>query len=103
MSLLLKNCVIADTNSSHNNKRASILIENGIITSLNGNKGAEEIDLHGKLVSVGWFDLNANFNDPGREFKEDIKSGSAVASAGGFTDEGLRALDIALNLTQHEV
>lgn len=86
MSLLLKNCVIADTNSSHNNKRASILIENGIITSLNGNKGAEEIDLHGKLVSVGWFDLNANFNDPGREFKEDIKSGSAVASAGGFTD-----------------
>ena len=86
MSLLLKNCVVADANSPYNNQRTNILVENGVITSLNGKKGGKEIDLKDKLVTVGWFDLNANFNDPGKELKEDINSGSTVASAGGFTD-----------------
>lgn len=86
MSLLLKNCVVADTNSPYNDQRANILIEDGVIASLNGKKASKEIDLSDKLVTAGWFDLNANFNDPGNELKEDINSGSVVASTGGFTD-----------------
>ncbi|SNT13772.1 dihydroorotase [Ekhidna lutea] len=86
MSLLLKNVLVLDLNSPAHNKQIDLLIENGIITSLKGKSAKKEIDLRGKTVSCGWFDLNAHFNDPGTEYREDIRSGSAVAAAGGFTD-----------------
>ncbi len=89
MSLLLKNALIADSKSPQNNKKTSILIEKGIIKSFGSGRSGEEIDLEGKLVTVGWFDLNANFNDPGKEYKEDIVSGSQAALHGGFTDVNL--------------
>lgn len=41
------------------------------------------------MVSIGWFDMRANFNDPGNEHKEDLDSGLATASAGGFTGVAL--------------
>ncbi len=86
MSLLLRNCLIVDPESPKNQEKCNIQIEDGIITSLDGSKGEKELDLEGKPVSPGWFDLNANFNDPGNEHKEDINSGVAAAVAGGFTD-----------------
>ena len=89
MSLLLKNAVILDSNSPVHNQLCNLLIENGIIKSLNGKTAKKEYDLEGKMVSIGWFDLNANFNDPGNEHKEDIESGSSVALHGGFTDINL--------------
>lgn len=86
MSLLLKNCLIADSNSSLHNNNLNLLIENGTITSLKASSADKEIDLNGKILTPGWFDLNANFNDPGNEIKEDLSSGTNVAAAGGFTD-----------------
>ena len=86
MSILLKNVYVLDPHSPAHSKQANILIEKGKITSLNGKSAQKEIDLRGKMVSCGWVDLNAQFCDPGNEHREDINSGSEVASAGGFTD-----------------
>lgn len=86
MSLLLKNVLVLDVNSSSHNKKADILIEKGVISSLEGKTASKELDLNGLTVTPGWFDLSSNFNDPGNEHKEDIESGSIAAGAGGFTD-----------------
>ncbi|MEO9482107.1 MAG: dihydroorotase [Ekhidna sp.] len=86
MSLLLKNVHVLDLNSPAHSKSANILIEKGVITSLNGRSASKEIDFKGKFVSSGWFDLNAQFHDPGNEHREDIQSGSTLAQSGGFTD-----------------
>ncbi|MEO9871120.1 dihydroorotase [Ekhidna sp.] len=86
MSLLLKNVLVVDCNSQSHLKQVNLLIEKGKISSLTGKSAKKEIDLTGKIVTCGWFDLNANFNDPGFEYREDIDSGSKLAQAGGFTD-----------------
>ncbi len=86
MSLLLKNVLVLDLNSPAHGKQANILIEKGVITSLAGKSATKEIDLTGKVATTGWFDLNAQFHDPGNEHREDISSGSRCAQAGGFTD-----------------
>ncbi len=86
MSLLLKNVLVLDLESPANRKESNILIEKGIIVSLSGKSASKELDLKGKCVSVGWFDLNAQFHDPGNEHREDIFTGIKVAQSGGFTD-----------------
>lgn len=89
MSLLLKNARIVDLFSSKNTELVDIFIEDGIVKKFSAETAKNQIDLEGKLVTPGWFDLNANFNDPGNELKEDIQSGSKAASFGGFTDVNL--------------
>ncbi|MEM6735861.1 MAG: dihydroorotase [Bacteroidota bacterium] len=86
MSLLLKSALISDFDSPYHHRKCDILIDKGIIFSLEGKTADQIVDLKGKTVCPGWFDLNANFNDPGKEYKEDIQSGSLVAAMGGFTD-----------------
>jgi dihydroorotase len=44
-----------------------------------------EIDLAGKIVVPGLFDMHVHFRDPGQTNKEDILSGSLAAAFGGFT------------------
>lgn len=89
MSILLKNAHVIDTQSPVHNQRCDLLIENGVIQSINGKKGKKEFDLNGRIVTSGWFDLNAHFHDPGNEFKEDLRSGTNTAISGGFTDVNL--------------
>ena len=89
MSLLLKNAVVTDLQSPHHNKKKDIFIKGGIIESFGSVKANRVIDCSGKLVTPGWFDLNAHFCDPGNEFKEDVNTGSSSASHGGFTDVNL--------------
>ncbi len=43
------------------------------------------IDLRGKVVAPGFFDMHVHFREPGFEYKETIESGCAAAAAGGFT------------------
>ncbi len=86
MSLLLQNASILDIHSPFHGKKCDLLIENGLISIDQGKSSGKIIDLDGKIVTPGWFDLNANFNDPGNEHKEDIRSGSLAAIEGGFTD-----------------
>ncbi|MEP1093605.1 MAG: dihydroorotase [Cyclobacteriaceae bacterium] len=100
---MLKNALVLDLQSPYHNKKKDILIENGRITSFGKASSKKVIDCSGKIVTPGWFDLNANFCDPGFEFKEDLKSGSTAASNGGFTDVNLMPITNPSILTKSDV
>jgi len=92
MDVLIKHATIVDPNSEWNGKQADLLIENGIITKIADSiksDNAQTVAIDNLHVSPGWFDLHANFRDPGEEFKEDLASGIQSAIAGGFTGVAL--------------
>lgn len=68
-----------------------VLIEDGVIVKVSKDEiqslsdNCIIIDGKGKVLSLGFFDLNANFGEPGLETKEDLYTGAAAAAAGGFT------------------
>ena len=68
-----------------------IRIEKGIIAEIEKNidekKFPEEevIDASGKVLVPGFIDVHVHFRDPGQTYKEDLKTGSQAAIAGGFT------------------
>lgn len=89
MKILLKNVLIADRDSPYNNSINDILITDGIIQAIDKHiLEATDIivDTPKNIVSLGWVDCFANFNDPGFEFNETIESGCNTALAGGFTN-----------------
>jgi dihydroorotase len=47
--------------------------------------GASVIDAQGKILVPGLIDAHVHFREPGQEYKEDLRSGSFAAAAGGFT------------------
>ncbi len=89
MNALIKSAKIIDNNSEFNGKTVDILIEKGIISKIGSNmtnpSNIEEISFNDLHVSIGWFDMRANFCDPGYEYKEDLNSGLKAAAKGGFT------------------
>lgn len=89
MNLLIKSAKIIDNHSKHNGKTVDILIEKGTISkidkSIKNPKNYKEVSYKGLHVSNGWFDLRANFCDPGNEHKEDLNTGLLAAANGGFT------------------
>ncbi len=93
MNVLIRSAQIIDPNSSHNGKKRDILIEGGIIKSIKLNIKADKttriIEHDNLCVSPGWFDMQANYCDPGNEHMEDLHSGSKAAAAGGFTGVAL--------------
>jgi dihydroorotase len=46
---------------------------------------ASVIDAHGKILVAGLVDVHVHFREPGQEYKEDLRTGSLAAAAGGFT------------------
>lgn len=88
MSTLIKNARIVNAQSSHHLSQKDILIERGVITAIKSNittKAKNIIEGNDLHVSTGWIDLHAQFNEPGFEHKEDLKSGALAAKNGGFT------------------
>jgi dihydroorotase len=89
MSYLLKNVKVIDPNSPHNRKTVDIFIEHGVIAEIGanvkGDRNARVVEQENLFVSPGWFDMQANFCDPGYEYKEDLQSGMRAAAQGGFT------------------
>lgn len=88
MKHLLEQVVINDPRSPFNGSRQDILIQDGQITAIGQGLIADDahlIQMDGLVVSPGWVDPFAHFNDPGSEHKETLESGAAAASAGGFT------------------
>jgi dihydroorotase len=47
--------------------------------------GASVIDAQGKILVPGLIDAHVHFREPGQEYKEDLRTGSFAAAAGGFT------------------
>ena len=46
---------------------------------------ATVVDAGGLVVAPGLVDIHVHFRDPGQTHKEDIRSGTEAAAAGGFT------------------
>lgn len=91
MSLLLNSVTVSDTTSKYFNSRVNILIDSkGYIKKISKNNISDKVkkvvDLEGLYISESWFDFNANFCDPGYEYKENLKSGVHVAINSGFLD-----------------
>ena len=91
MSVLITEVKIISPGSAINGKKRNVLIKKGKIEYIGNDrpKAKTVISGAGCLLSPGWFDLRANFCDPGLEHKEDIESGKAAAMAGGFTEVAL--------------
>ena len=69
-------------------KVADILIKDGKIAEIGFAENipeAEKIELSGKLITPGWFDMHVHFREPGKEVAETVASGCLAALNGGFT------------------
>lgn len=91
MSLLLNSVTVSDKTSKYFNSKVNILIDSkGYVKKISKNKISDKVkkvvDLEGLFISESWFDFNANFCDPGYEYKENLKSGVHVAINSGFLD-----------------
>ncbi len=86
MSVLIKNARVIDPINSINSQM-DVYINNGVIESLNPGdvKADKEIDASGLVLCPGLVDLHVHFRTPGYEHKENYKTGSHAAAAGGFT------------------
>ena len=89
MNAIIRTAKIIDSNSKFNGQTVDILIEKGMICEiakkLVNTNNVQEISYKDLHVSAGWFDMRANFCDPGNEHKEDLNSGLKAAAKGGFT------------------
>lgn len=62
-------------------------VDGRIVESLSEGQKAEAtvVDAKGLVVAPGLVDIHVHFRDPGQTHKEDIRSGTEAAAAGGFT------------------
>jgi len=89
MKLLIKQVQITDPASPYNGQIQDILVDEGIIVSVENHISAaadQTIEVPGLHISQGWTDIFSQFHDPGAEHKETLESGATAAAAGGFTD-----------------
>ncbi len=87
-TLLLKNGNLLDP-ANGVDVESDLLIVGGRIDAVGKNlkagPGVRVVDLTGKVVTPGLFDMHVHFREPGFEHKETIETGCASAAAGGFT------------------
>ncbi|HLF13548.1 MAG TPA: dihydroorotase [Bacteroidota bacterium] len=87
-TLLLKNGNLVDPSNGIDTESDLLIVEGRIEKigrNLKAGPGVKEMDLRGKVVSPGFFDMHVHFREPGFEHKETIATGCASAAAGGFT------------------
>lgn len=90
MKYLLKKVSILNPEQKLNEQNLDFLIDNGKILQISSNleldeKSIKTIDLKGKLLVPGFFDMHVHLREPGREDEETIETGSKAAANGGFT------------------
>lgn len=91
MNFLIRKATIIDSNSPYHGKVVDLFIEGDKITSIGTDlkRNADQvIQMDGAQVSPGWVDIGVQVGDPGYEHREDLRSVSAAAAAGGFTTIG---------------
>ncbi|WP_421798670.1 dihydroorotase [Haliscomenobacter sp.] len=88
MNFLIRKATVIDSNSPYHGKVVDLFIEGDKITSIGTDlkRNADQvIQMEGAQVSPGWVDIGVQVGDPGYEHREDLRSVSAAAAAGGFT------------------
>lgn len=90
MKLLLKNANLLNPQQKLNLNATSILIEDGIIKQIGKVdetelKNCKVIELDGKYIVPGFFDMHVHLREPGREDEETVVTGCNSAANGGFT------------------
>ena len=90
MKLILSNVKIIHPDYKGSDKETDILLTDGIISKLgklseDDKKNSKIIDLKGKYVAPGFFDMHVHLREPGREDEETVQSGCDSAANGGFT------------------
>ena len=87
MNLIIKNGRVIDP-SQNLDEELDILIENGKVAKIGKKINApdfKEVDAKGLFVFPGFIDMHTHLREPGYEYKEDIKTGTEAAAAGGIT------------------
>ncbi len=86
--MLIKNAFVIDP-ASQTERRADILIEDGLIRKLGSDlpvSGSDAvIDASGLTAAPGLVDTHVHFRDPGFTHKETLHTGALAAAKGGFT------------------
>jgi dihydroorotase len=85
-SLLIRNARIAREDGSIGD--GDLYCDNGLISRIDASidvKADEAIDANGLLLLPGVIDPQVHFREPGKEYKEDLGSGSRAAAKGGVT------------------
>ncbi|MFH1133995.1 MAG: dihydroorotase family protein [Nanoarchaeota archaeon] len=84
MSLAIRNGTLVLPDKT---EAANILIENGRIAEITKQRidADDAIDAHGLFVLPGIIDSHVHFREPGQTQKEDFRTGSMAAAAGGVT------------------
>lgn len=63
----------------------SLYIDNGVLKDQLSGEADKVIDATGLTVMPGLVDMHCHLREPGFEYREDIKTGTASAAKGGFT------------------
>ncbi len=70
-------------------ERVDVLVDGGQIAEIGSDlaipEDADVIDATGQILLPGFVDLHTHLREPGREYAEDIETGSAAAALGGYT------------------
>jgi len=82
--LLLVGARVIDPLNAYDGQR-DVGIRDGVIVDPATLSAPERLNLQGKVVAPGFIDLHVHLRYPGQTHKEDIRSGTAAAAAGGFT------------------
>ncbi|MCE2495676.1 MAG: dihydroorotase [Flavobacteriales bacterium] len=96
MKIMLRSVQVIDPQSPWNGKSVDVELKNGRVSAIDKKlqllDGFKEIKAKGQCLSPGWFDLHADFAEPGNEWREDISTGAEAAARGGFTGVALSPL-----------
>lgn len=88
MKILIRQAILADPASPKNGQVSDILVSDGIISRIAPSideKADEIVEGQSLVAAPGFTDIFSHFTDPGFEHRETLASGSAAATAGGYT------------------
>ncbi len=90
MKILIKNVNLFYPQQKIDEKITDILLIDGVISQIGKIKIEEDsknkvIDLSGKHIVPGFFDMHVHLREPGREDEETVFTGCNAAANGGFT------------------
>ena len=99
MNILIKSVTIPSF--TQHSEEVDVWVKDGVFVAIGKHIDAPQaqmIDGKNQILSIGFFDLQANLGEPGYETKENLFSGCNAAAAGGFT--GVATTPVSLPVTQ---